>query len=223
MTDQTPEPSPTLTIASFLTLAVVVIGGGVLMFVTLPQPVTITINPPEDTPPPQPTPTPGPILVYVTGAVANPETTVELPAGSRVAAALDAVGGPLDEADMARVNVADVLRDGSQVHVPLAEVIEQLAEADAAADTDIPAGVVTPEDVPQDVDLATPMGGELVNLNTATAEALATLPRIGDVTAQAIIDYREENGPFRSLDELTEVSGIGAATAQGLEGLVRFE
>lgn len=178
--------------AAILALVLLMIGGGIFLLVnSRPGPVAITIHPPIPTATPQPTATPGPIQVYVTGAVASPGQIHSLPAGSRVQEAIDAAGGPTDEADLERVNLAGLLRDGDQVHVP---------SSDPAAD----------------IALATPSGGDVVNINTATVEELQRLPGIGPVTAQNIVDYREQHGPFSSVDDLDSVPGIGRATINRL-------
>jgi competence protein ComEA len=164
-----------------------------------PQPVEITIHPPEPTATPEPTHTPEPILVYITGEVNTPETTVTLPYGSRVSDALEAAGGLTDNADIERVNLAAIARDGDQIHVP------------------------TIGDDAIELALPTPSGGEVVYVNSATVEELSTLPGIGASTAQAIIDYRTENGSFSSLEDLDNVPGIGPSTLENIAELVSFE
>jgi competence protein ComEA len=141
-----------------------------------------------------PTPTTsGPLQAHLTGAVANPGLYT-LPPGSRVNDLLSAAGGSLPEADLASVNLARPLRDGEQVHVPLRG---ETAQASASAP-----------------------GGQRVNINTAGLEELTSLPGIGQVRAQAIVDYRFKNGPFSRTDELMNLPGIGSATYQGLKDLV---
>lgn len=196
MTDNQISPLQTLLLFSFVIIAIVM--GGVLLLVTRPTPVQITINPPLPTSTPAPTATPGPVLVYVTGAVNNPETTLSVPAGSRVSDVLTAVGGITAAADMTRVNLAAIVRDGDQIHVP---------EIGSAAVQALP----------------TRSGGELVFINTATAEELQTLPGIGPALAERILAYRAENGPFATLEDLNAVSGIGPATLENLAPLVAFD
>lgn len=192
------EPPARNIIVAFLIVAIAIIGGAVLLLTSRPQPVQITIIPPEPTITPSP---PGTISVYVTGEVAQ-EGIVSIPHGSRVEEALAAAGGTTENADLTRVNLAAILHDGDQVHV----------FALPAADT--------PQGEPS---LATPPGGAVVYINTATLEELQTLPGIGPGTAQAIIDYREANGPFRNMDDLDQVPGIGPATLANLEGLISFD
>jgi competence protein ComEA len=196
MNDQ--QPPARTTILAFFLLAFAIVGGGVLLLVTRPQPVQITINPPLPTATAEPTATPGPITVYITGAVQQPQTTLSLPFGSRVQEAVEAAGGLLDEADRDRVNMAQILRDGDQVHVP------SLGGEN-------------------EVIVATPNSGGMVFINRATTEELETLPGVGPALAGRIITYRDENGPFTSLDDLDNVSGIGPSLLAEMEGLISFD
>jgi len=190
----------TVVIVSVIVL-LAIIGGTKLLFSTRPEAVKITVNPPLPTATSEPTATPEPITVYVTGAVTNPQTTVELPYGSRVQDALDAVGGVMENADLERINVAGILHDGDQVHV--FAIGETVAPGDAV--------------------LATPSGGIVVHINTATLEELQTLPDIGPALAQRIIDYREANGSFADWDALDAVEGIGPVMLENLRDLVAFD
>jgi competence protein ComEA len=205
MTTPPRSPSSLITIVSLVLVGGLIIAGMALVLQTRPVPVEITIRPPVPTATDGPTETPGPILIYVTGAVKEPNTTVSLPAGSRVQEAVEAAGGMLEEADLARVNLAAVLRDGDQVFVPT--IGNDTASADATSE----------------VMLATPPGGTKVYINTATLEELDALPGIGPATAQSILDYREANGPFTSLEDLDQVSGIGPALLESIAPLVVFE
>jgi competence protein ComEA len=195
--------SPRATILAFLIVVIMIAAGAALLLLTRPETVEITINPPIPTSTPEPTATPAPILVYVTGAVNQPETTITLPHESRVEDAIEAAGGATDDADLSLVNLAAVLRDGDQVHVP-----SQSAEADATVEVEA---------------LPTRPGGEVVYINSATEEELQTLPGIGPTTAANIVDYREANGAFTSLEDLDNVPGIGPSTLEELEPLISFE
>jgi competence protein ComEA len=141
----------------------------------------------------------GTLVVSVVGQVRSPGL-VTLPAGSRVADALAAVGGLLPEADPASVNGAAVLSDGQQiaVGVPGGETPSTAAGAASGAD-----------------------GGGLLDLNTATAAELDALPGIGPVLAQRIVDHRTAHGRFISVDQLDDVSGIGPSIFADLAHRVR--
>jgi competence protein ComEA len=144
--------------------------------------------------------TAGPLVVVdVAGKVRRPGI-VELRAGSRVVDALHAAGGVRRGVDTSTLNLARVLVDGEQIVVGL----------------DVPA---MPSPAPA-TGGATGTAIAPVDLNTATLEQLDTLPGIGPVTAQAILDWRTDNGGFTSVDELLEVSGIGDATLADIEAYV---
>ncbi|MGQ9541696.1 MAG: helix-hairpin-helix domain-containing protein [Armatimonadota bacterium] len=140
------------------------------------------------------------IVVHVAGAVKKPGV-VKIPRGSRVDDAVRAAGGFGSQADPDSINLALLLEDGKQVYVPRKG---ELVEVEGRV------GVVSP--APSSAGKSARQGEQLVgkiNLNTATAEQLESLPGIGPVTARAIIEYRKQNGGFRSIEELLEVHGIG--------------
>jgi competence protein ComEA len=128
------------------------------------------------------------VVVHVAGAVVAPGIQ-RLPAGARVVDAVDAAGGTAPDADVARLNLAAELTDGQQVYVV------RVGEVAAAAPS--PAGPDAPE--------------VIVDINTAAAADLEQLPGVGPATAEAIIDHREQHGPFDSVDGLLDVRGIGDA------------
>jgi competence protein ComEA len=146
--------------------------------------------------PPSATVPAGPVVVHVAGWVFHPGV-YELPGGSRVVEALDLAGGAKPGADLRSINLAAVLVDGEQVLV---------AKADGGGTSGTSGGGGSG---------AGGTGGsggqpeDLVNINTATFDQLLGLPGVGEVLAQRILDYRTENGPFGSVDELLNVSGIG--------------
>ncbi len=137
------------------------------------------------------------MYVDVVGAVRRPGL-YRLPHGSRTADAVARAGGPTRAAQVELVNLAAPLADGEQVVVP-----RRGSAADAAGTSGAPGAAAGP-----------------VHLNTATLEQLDALPGIGPVTAQKILDYRQQHGAFSSVDELDAVSGIGPAKLAQLKGLV---
>jgi competence protein ComEA len=140
------------------------------------------------------------LVVHVAGAVRRPGL-VQLGAGARVADAVAAAGGPARNAELASVNLARPVVDGEQL-VVLARGQGPAVAAPPAAGG--PAASAAP-----------------IDLNSATLEQLDTLPGVGPVLAQRILDWRSEHGRFGSTDELREVSGIGEATFADIKSLVR--
>jgi competence protein ComEA len=140
------------------------------------------------------------LVVHVVGAVRRPGL-YRLTDGSRIADALAKAGGATRKADLAAVNLAAPLSDGVQVVV--ARRVAAGGGAPATAGPGEAAGTAGP-----------------VHLNTATLEQLDTLPGVGPVTAQKILDYREQNGAFASVDELDAVPGIGPARMEQLREAV---
>lgn len=212
------RPSPRLLLAGLVALAVVAVGGWLLLARRPPPPL-------EDTLPTAPTAgapastvapptTAGRIVAHAAGAVVAPGV-YELDVGARVADLVAAAGGLAPDADADRLNLAGPVADGSRVYVPrVGEDVppEVAAEAPPAAPGEAggsggggPAGG---------------RGRALVDLNEAGIDELDTLPGIGPATAQAIVDHREQHGPFASVDELIDVRGIGEAKLAQLRDLV---
>ncbi len=142
---------------------------------------------------------PGAILVSIEGAVVRPGE-YELLAGSRLSDLIAEAGGFTTEANTTGLNMAGRLADGDHVVVPSRSL---------QADSDQPGGSGD----------STPVAG-LIDINTASAGELIQLPGIGPVLAQRIIDFRDFNGPFTSIDQLTEVSGISDAMVDALREYV---
>ena len=153
-------------------------------------------------------PAPTTIVVHVLGAVRRPGV-VKLPEGSRVADAISAAGGLADRAVTGRLNLAQVLFDGQQVYL--------------SARADAPSEVTGPGPASGGGDGSPGSGGtstQKVNLNTASATELETLPGVGPATAQAIVAWREQHGRFTSVNDLQQVDGIGPKTFAKLAPLV---
>ncbi len=183
-----------------------VILGGIFFHLRRPEPEPIFILTPEPTATPLPTPTPRPLCVYVSGAVVHPDV-YELASDSIVKDAIEAAGGPTDEADLNRINLARRVRDEEQIYVPRK-------------------GEESPPVIPPSDSSLLPSSsqeGGQVNINTATAEELSTLPGIGPTKAQGIIDYRTTKGPFRSIEEIKNVTGIGDITFEKLRDKITVQ
>ncbi|WP_050758204.1 ComEA family DNA-binding protein [Xylanimonas cellulosilytica] len=159
---------------------------------------------PAQAPAPEPEPSASPsalLVVDVVGQVHHPGL-VTLPAGSRVFDAVAAAGGATEGAELSAINLARPVVDGEQLRVP--------------APGEVVAAPVAPDGVP-----ATGRSDDgRVNLNTADEATLETLPGIGPALAARIVAWRTDNGPFASVDELDEVSGIGPAMLAKVRDLV---
>ena len=151
----------------------------------------------------------GVVVVHVVGEVRSPGVQ-RMPVGSRVQDAVEAAGGPTRDADLARVNLARVVVDGEQVRVP------------APGDPDPPVGPTTGGAVVGGSGTGGGASGAvaLVSVNTADLAGLDTLPGVGPVLAQRIVDWRTQHGRFTSVEELGEVSGIGEKLLAQLRPLV---
>ncbi|ATD71551.1 MULTISPECIES: ComEA family DNA-binding protein [Gordonia] len=168
-----------------------------------------------------PSTTPARLVVSVVGLVNRPGL-VRLAPGARVAEAIDQAGGPRKGADLLSLNLARILRDGDQILVGYAagEGQMSLRSAVVGAEGGVPApGPSVGRGSPPPASSAAEPGGR-VNLNTATEAELDALPGVGPVTAKAILDWRERNGRFTSVDQLAEVDGIGPARLAKLVNLV---
>jgi len=182
-------------------LLAVTLGGAGLWYVrSLPRPVEVATAPSGGTASAPASASPSPevvVLVDVAGWVRRPGV-YEFTEGARVIDAIDAAGGARSGALLEALNLAAPLTDGTQILVPR-EAKEGVAPAPVTG------GAVA---------------GGLVNVNSAIATELEELPGIGEVIAQRIIDYRTENGPFATVDELVDVSGIGDAILESIRELV---
>jgi competence protein ComEA len=187
-------------LGGLVVVVVALLGAAGLWYVrSLPRPIEVVATPaaasPEGASPSAGAveAVPTSVIVDVTGWVRTPGV-YSFDAGARVVDAIERAGGARERADLTLLNLAAPLIDGQQVLVP------KEGQAVAAVPGIVGAGGVPP--------------GGLINVNTADAAALETLNGIGEVLASSIIQYREENGPFTSVDQLEEVSGIGPATLE---------
>ena len=172
-----------------------------------PAPIVIQSLTPFSTPTGAPTATPRPIQVYVVGAVSQPGVYL-IPWDSRVQQAVAAAGGATAGADLMRVNLAERVHDEQQVYVPFqgelaTPVLATPAERTAGAD--LPA-----------------LPGK-ININTASVTELETLPGIGPALAQRVVEYRQSNGPFRALEDIKNVKGIGDGIFAGIKDRITVQ
>ncbi len=186
----------------FLLFVLVVVAlAAVILFQALrpgPQPIHLSTATPS--PLPAVSPTTRLLRVYVSGAVHQPEVYALSP-GSIVKDAILAAGGAANDADLDRINLALPVADGQHVYVP------HLGE----------------ENPPVPSRAGSPLSGGTVNINTADAAALESLPGIGPALASRILDYREAHGPFAQIEEIMDVAGIGPATFEGIRELITVE
>jgi competence protein ComEA len=147
---------------------------------------------------PPPSLVPADVVVQIAGAVVRPGV-YHLPLGSRVGDLVSAAGGPIDGVDAAVLPLAAKVSDGQRVYLP--KPGEPVSAAAGVGDSSAVSG---------------PM-----DLNSATVAQLDALPGIGPSTAAAIVAYRDKNGPFKTVDALLEIKGLGAAKVDALRALVR--
>ncbi len=213
----TGAPQTTFHLFSFLIglLTALILVGGTVLLLRRPDPPPIAIQPPPTPAPtatPQPSPTPAPITVFVSGAVASPGL-YELDATARVGDALTLAGGLTADAEIARINQAERLWDGAQIHVPGRQDAASAAPANAP-----PAGVsgaASDAGRASSVDLSL----TLIDINLASLAELETLPGIGPSKAAAIL----ANRPYASIDDLTRVPGIGEKTVEQLRAYITVQ
>ena len=163
------------------------------------------------------------IVVHVSGAV-NKEGIIELEENSRISDAIDKAEGLKENADTKNINLAFKLEDGMKIYIPTTEeTAEEMAQEGKDDKTQnyitSSGGVVQGEK-----DSTTTTSGEQktgkININTATQTELETLPGIGPSTSLKIVNYREENGDFQSIEQIKEVSGIGDAKYENIKDLI---
>ena len=172
-----------------------VLGGLLWIVVRSPRGTAVALQPP---------PTTAPLVVDVAGAVPRPGV-YEFPAGARIKDAVQVAGGLLAEADKSSINLAAPLEDGQRLDIPYLSGMEP---------TPPPFSSFSSGGSPQTG------GGQLIDINTADAQELASLPLIGEKLAQAIIDYRNDYGPFFAIEDIMFVDGIGPSTFEAIKNLI---
>lgn len=139
------------------------------------------------------------IIVHVTGAVKN-EGVVEVKENARINDVIAAAGGTTDDVDLKDVNLAYIVEDGQKIYIPSTK------DNDENGDD----GEIVTENAGENVLKEEESGkNNVININTATEDALTSIPGVGESTAQKIITYRKENGKFKTKEDIKNVSGIG--------------
>lgn len=137
-------------------------------------------------------------IIYITGEVNKPDV-YEIEEGSRIKDVLDMAGGPTDEADLESINLAEFVKDAQHIVIPnINDTVDKSNETNQ--------------------NNSGTQG--LININTADKEVLKSLPNIGDVTAENIIKYRENNGNFKSTEEIKNVSRIGDKLYEQIKDMI---
>lgn len=166
---------------------------------------------------PEPVAEPEQIFIDVCGAV-NSSNVVCVPEGSRVFEAIAAAGGATEEAELKYINLAAVCEDGQKIYVPTKAEMEA-QNAGGGGGTAIPGSSVMSEQSLTGTQGNVSSGGT-VNINNATNEELQSLTGIGPSMASRIVEYRQQNGGFKTVEDLKNVSGIGDRTFEKLKDKV---
>lgn len=152
------------------------------------------------------------IIVHISGAVQN-EGIVELEVNSRVADAIEKAGGLKENAYMDEINLAYLLEDGEKIHIPTLEEQKEKEGEEGKKEEEIKKVETTNKYSNANINNVNQKEKTSkqtkININTATQEELDSLPGIGPSTATKILDYRKQNGKFKAIEEIKEVSGIG--------------
>ena len=155
------------------------------------------------------------IVVHVSGAV-NKEGVFELAQNSRIVDAIELAGGVTENAYMKDINLASFLEDGMKIYIPTKEEAEKQEESTSYVSSNTTANSGSNKKT------NTSNKNYKININTANIEELDTLPGIGEATANKIVNYRNENGKFKSIEEIKEVSGIGDSKYEQIKDLIEI-
>lgn len=150
------------------------------------------------------------IVIHIAGAVKK-EGIITIKEGKRIADAIEKAGGLKENASIKNVNLAYVLEDGQKIYIP---TIEEENEKEIA--------IVTSGESGKMVENSSKKESKIVNINTANEEELQKIPGIGEATAQKIIEYRKENGKFKTIEELKNVSGIGESKFNQMKEYIKI-
>lgn len=157
------------------------------------------------------------IKVHVCGSV-NKEGVVELEENNRVSDAIEKAGGLKENANILDINLAYMLEDGMKVYIPSVEDKSNTEEnLKSNIENDFTKSVSNPENKNT---ISNSSKSKKININTAMQSELETLPGIGESTAQKIINYRKDNGKFKTIEDIKKVSGIGNAKFEKIKELI---
>ena len=146
------------------------------------------------------------IIVHISGAVAK-EGIIEVEEDSRISDIIDKAGGLLENSNLDEINLAYKVEDGMKIHIPTNEEISKKKEVEVTTNQ-----YVYSEKKESKEEII----NKKININTATEQELDQLQGIGQSTANKIIKYREENGKFKNIEDIKNVSGIGDAKFDGI-------
>ena len=151
------------------------------------------------------------IIVYICGAVKESKV-IKLDENSRISDAIDAVGGLTKDADITDINLAYILEDGEKIYIPKKGEIVKNENTSSI-----------PNSITSSYTSNSSIKNNKININKATQTELETIPGIGPSTALKIIDYREKNGNFSSIEDIKNISGIGEAKYEKLKNYIRIK
>ena len=195
-------------ITIFFLLIIIVIVSGVILYRNFNVEDKFTINPPEN-------PTENnsivkieapPVIIHITGAVNNPGV-YQLKSTDRIIDAVKIAGGATEEANLDAVNLASLLKDGQKIIIPY-RIVGTTEENNS-------------DNSYKNIDsIYTSSYSDKININTANSNLLQSLPGIGPVLSERIVEYRDKNGLFSSIEDIREVSGIGEKKFEGIKDLI---
>lgn len=162
------------------------------------------------------------IIVYITGAVKN-QGVVKLEEGARINNAIEEAGGLTDDADLSEVNLAYALQDGQKIYIPsknsdqeATEQITQESDKQTTQPKNTKVIIINDEPIKNIEDVK-------ININTGTKNFIMSLPGIGEELANRIIQYRKENGKFKTIEDIKKVPGIGDAKYESIKDRICTE
>ena len=152
------------------------------------------------------------VIIHITGSVKNPGI-VKLKEGSRIEDAIEAAGGLTENADITKVNLAYVVEDGTKIKIPSASE-EDIGDEDII-DSKSGDNIIIEENT-----VSSNNSTQTININKATEKEFETLPGIGPSLASKIIEYRNQNGKFGSIEDIKNVNGIGDSKYEKIKDLI---